>query len=190
MTEAKTPPPPVSLFFGLLVSDASLFEPVEALLAREYSPILERSETIPFNQTDYYMEEMGGPILRRWIAVQWLMDPADLATIKTHTNRIEKVWGEVVQGEMRRRVNIDPGYLDLSRVVLASCKDHSHRLYLGQGVYGELTLNYKRATQAYEPLPWTYADYQTPAARDFFQRVRGSHRERAEAWHPVIEPPK
>ncbi len=76
-----------------------------------------------------------------------------------------------MRGILRRRVNLDPGYLIASKLVLATTKDFAHRIYLGQGIYGEVTLNYRRG-QGWQPHPWTYADYRSPLALEFFALVR------------------
>lgn len=179
MAHANPTPPPVSLFFGLLVADKSLFSEVERILQKEYSTIVVRSETMPFDMTNFYAGEMGNYILRRWVAVEWLIDPEALATIKNHTNRIERIWAEGEGETMKRRVNIDPGYLTPAKAVLASCKERDHRVYLRDGVFAEVTLSYKRASKRYESLPWTYPDYQTQTAQAFFHALRENHRQRA-----------
>ena len=69
-----------------------------------------------------------------------------------------------------RRVNLDPGYMDAARVVLASTKDHAHRILLGKGIYGEVTLLYRDG--AFRPLPWTYPDYREAATLAFLKGVR------------------
>ncbi len=185
MAPVQYPPDPVTLFFGLLAAGPELFDPVETLLAKEFSPILERSATIPFTHSDYYTGEMGAGILRRWVAVECPIDPESLPGVKRHTNRIERVWaapGSEAAGALRRRVNIDPGYLALSKVVLATCKDRDHRLYLDSGIFGEVTLSFKAASKSYEPFAWTYPDYRTPEAQEFFLRLRKGCVERGEAW--------
>jgi hypothetical protein len=94
-----------------------------------------------------------------------------LATVKHMTNRLEVRWS-TPQGQ--RRVNIDPGYLDLAKVVLASTKDHSHRLYIGEGIFAEVTLRYRqRAFQVWE---WTYPDYRTPVTLTFFHHLRALYK--------------
>lgn len=178
MAQANPSPTKVSLFFGLLVSDESLLPEVERILQKEYSTIVLRSDTIVFDMTDYYAEEMGPSILRRWIGVEWLISPDALATIKNHTNRIERIWAEGEGESVRRRVNIDPGYLTEAKIVLASCKERDHRIYLASGVFGEVTLSFRRATKRYEAFPWTYADYQTETAQKFLLALRENYRER------------
>lgn len=182
MGEVKSEKPYVTLFFGLLSAEQPLLEAAEAILVKEFSPVLRRSETIPFDQTAYYEAEMGAKLLRRWIALELPVSPDTLPMIKNHTNRMEKIWAVSRDGKTARRVNIDPGYLDLARVCLATTKDRDHRLYIGSGIFGEVTIRYRKDSGKYEGLPWTYADYLTPAAQEFFVGVREGHRARVEQF--------
>ena len=84
----------------------------------------------------------------------------------------------------RRRVNLDPGYVDQAKLVLATTKDRQHRLYLGRGIYGEVTLRFTGGR--FEPWEWTYPDYRTPEYRVFFETVRRRYRQQLAAW--VAEP--
>lgn len=120
----------------------------------------------PFTHTDYYSKEMGAPLFKRLVAFERLFLPEELAPDKLITNFIET---DLSSGG-RRCVNLDPGYLDAARVVLASTKDHAHRIYLGKGVYGEVTLLYRHG--AFQALPWTYPDYREEGTLAFLKAVR------------------
>jgi len=109
---------------------------------------------------------MGAGIKRQFVSFTRLILTEQLPAIKLLTNEIEQ--DLALNG--KRRVNIDPGYLNLAKVVLATTKDYSHRLYLGQGIYGEVTLTYAKGK--FNPFPWTYPDYQTQAYRQFFEEIR------------------
>jgi hypothetical protein len=91
--------------------------------------------------------------------------------MKLKTNDLEERW-RAAQG---RQVNLDPGYVGYTKLVLASTKDASHRVYLGQGIYAEATLQFVRGS--FQPWPYTYRDYAEPAAIEFFNRVRERYRE-------------
>jgi hypothetical protein len=106
-----------------------------------------------------------------------LVDPADLAAIKQQTNDLE--WS-LAQGE-HRRVNIDPGYVSLGKLVLASTKDHGHRLYLGWGIYGEVTLTYQQGR--FRPWPWTYPDYASDRYCTLFGEIRKRYKAQARGGH-------
>jgi hypothetical protein len=174
MAEVKNNVSEVRLFFGLLVADEALFEPVEKRLSTDFGTVDLRSAIFPFTHTTYYNDEMGEKILRRYVSCETLMHMDELPGVKLHTNRLEKLL--CGPGTDKRRVNIDPGYLALSKVVLATTKDYDHRLYLGQGIFGEVTLTYKRNKGGYQPMPWTYPDYQEPQALDFFNSLRDRYK--------------
>lgn len=124
------------------------------------------SEVMDFTFTGYYDKEMGAGIKRQFVSFTRLILPEQLPVIKLLTNKIEQ--DLALKG--KRRVNIDPGYLSLAKVVLATTKDYSHRFYLGQGIYGEVTLTYARGK--FSSFPWTYPDYQTQSYQQFFGEIR------------------
>jgi len=107
----------------------------------------------PFDATAYYTSEMGPDLGRRLVSFLHLADPARLAAWKVFTNELEQAFS---LGE-RRLVNLDPGYVARERLVLATGKNYSHRIYLDHGIYGDLTLVYSQGS--FRPLPWSYPDY-------------------------------
>ena len=161
------PPAQVKLFCALLVAPAISLNEVETVLEQTYGTIVLRTAPLPFTPTTYYEREMGPYLTRLYVAFDPLISIAALATVKHTTNRLEAMWS-TAQGQ--RRVNVDPGYLDLAKVVLASTKDHSHRLYIGDGIFAEVTLRYRQHT--FQPWEWTYPDYRVPATLAFFQQLR------------------
>lgn len=165
-----TEPKPIKLFAALLAPSEDLLASAEARLAPLLGAIESRSGIFPWEVTDYYAEEMGSGLRRRFVSFTPLASPERLPQIKLATQGIEAkyLW---TRGETRgRRVNIDPGYLDAGKVVLASAKNAPHRLYLGSGIYGEVTLIYHSGS--YHPLDTTYADYRWPETIAFFGEVR------------------
>ncbi|OGP72500.1 MAG: hypothetical protein A2W09_07705, partial [Deltaproteobacteria bacterium RBG_16_50_11] len=105
------------------------------------------SERFSFHLTDYYREEMGGPLFRHFITFERLISRALLSEIKQTTNRLE---GKFANAQGNRRLNIDPGYLCLEHVILATTKSYTHRPYLKDGIYADLTLIYRN--KSYQPL--------------------------------------
>lgn len=157
----------VHLFCGLIYNSAAAVEQAETLLCNAFGTIALRSQDVPFDKTDYYHKEMGTRLIRRLLSFTTQIHPGDLAAIKVKTNAME----EQLASDGKRTVNIDPGYVELSKVVLASTKNYSHRIYIGNGIYAEVTLIYKHG--AYTVLEWTYPDYKTEMFREFFKKVRG-----------------
>lgn len=133
-------------------------------------PIAVVSEELSFAHTGYYEAEMGPGVRRVFAGLSGAFDPGELVELKLRSNELEDRW--VRMG--RRRVNLDPGFLGLAQLVLASGKPAGHRVYLDRGIYGEVELVFSDGT--FHPLPWTYPDYREPAAIDFFNRLRLQHR--------------
>jgi hypothetical protein len=168
---------PVKLFVGVLVSSRKLLPGIEERLSAEHGPIDHRSETIPFDFTDYYEKEMGVSIARVLYAFERLVDAAMLPEIKLKTNAIETQGAAEPEGlgtGAQRPVNLDPGYLEHSKVVLASTKNFYHRIYLGQGIFGEVTMRF--TNNRFQFFPWTYPDYQSQEYVEFFMRMRQIYR--------------
>ncbi len=172
-------PLPVKLVTSLLAGEPTLLAEAQSSLSRIYGVVDFQSDLLPFDHTDYYAPEFGPGLQRKIIAFQELIDPADLPAIKLQTNELERA---LAPGELRT-TNIDPGYISLGKLVLASTKDHAHRLYLGQGVYAEVTLTYQRGR--FRPWPWTYPDYGSEEYCAVFgelrQRYKAQLRERGDA---------
>ena len=139
-----------------------LFKRLEKL----FGPIEKVTVSMPFSFTDYYNAEMNGEPARYFILFKRQVTPSNLATIKLKTNRLEKRYAK----NGNRRINLDPGLLSLSSLILASCKNRSHRIALAKGVYAELTLIYK--DKQFNNLPWTYADYASKPVQDILVDFR------------------
>ncbi len=162
-------PQPAKLVVGLIMKDRELFEPLGGELSAGFGPVDMVSAWLPFDYTSYYEPEMGKPLYRRLLTFKKLIGQDELAEIKLVTNRLEQT---SLQND-RRRVNIDPGYLLYERFVLASGKNFSHRIYIGRGIYADLTLIYQRGR--FEKLPWTYPDYADQPMQEFLTRVRNKY---------------
>lgn len=158
--------PREKLFLGVLYADESLYDQVRARLIRRYGPVDYESAPLPFDFSDYYADEMGAALLRRFLTFEKLIDPCRLAPVKAWTNRLENRLA--VDG--RRRINLDPGLLDLNRLVLASTKHSGHRIPLRRGIYAELTLHYRN--REFHPLSWTYPDFRSEAYRKLLLEMR------------------
>jgi len=156
----------VKLFAGVITVSRTIADKALNKFSDSFGPIDCISPVIDFGFTDYYKSEMGETLYRFWVSFDKLADPSALADAKIFSNKIEEDFME----SGKRRVNMDPGYITPAKVVLASSKDFSHRIYLRDGVYGEVTLIYKHKN--FSPLQWTYPDYQSQTAYEFFQEIR------------------
>jgi hypothetical protein len=148
-------PEPVKLIASILAGKAGLLAETVRELAMRYGAPDYVSEVLPFEYTNYYAAEMGPSLVRRFVAFDGLIRPEELPAVKRYTNTLEE---KFLEGGARR-VNIDPGYMALQHFILATGKGFSHRPYIGQGIYADLTLVYRKET--YGPLEWTYPDYRS-----------------------------
>jgi hypothetical protein len=162
----------VKLFIGMLSPETSLFDDCAQVLVREYGPIDFESTVLPWENTNYYRDEMGDGIMRKFIFFKDAIDPGRLPMIKTFTNVLEQRFANAGQGIARRRINLDPGYVTEAKVVLATTKDFSHRIYIGEGLFAEVTLRYSLRERHFMPLDYTYSDYRSDAYQDLFLTAR------------------
>lgn len=164
-------PKPVKLFIGLLSPETELFEVVRKEMEKEYGPVDHESPVFPWGQSRYYEKEMGPGLKRKFLFFEAGIPPDRLPSVKRRTQDLElSLADRKSPTAIRRRINIDPGYLDPAKVVLASTKNFSHRIYLGEGIYGEVTLFFK--DRSYRDFPYTFPDFKTRRYIDLFNRVR------------------
>lgn len=168
---AIRPPKRAKLFAGLLTGDVDLFTLAERRLAEHFGPIDLRSDVWPFNATDYYEPELGTDVLRKFVFFDELVSIERIAEIKRLTNDIEqRLCDDLGRPPGARPVNIDPGYITLSKLVLATTKDHAHRIYLQRGIFAEITLRFEAG--AWQPWSWTYPDYAASTYHAAFTQSR------------------
>ncbi len=148
-------------------------------MERKFGRIDFESEALNFIHTDYYEKEFGKDLTRVFVSFKKLIPADRLPAIKIITNNFEARSSR----NKLRRINIDPGYLELSKFVLATTKDYMHRIYLGDGIYAEITLFYRKGS--FCPWEWTYPDYRTPATHDFCREVRRRLLNEAAAERPA-----
>ena len=157
---------PEKLVIPTLLSNQLFYSRLRRFLINRFGPIDYESPQLDFTYTHYYDREMGSSIKRVFFSFTGLVTPERLGCIKRTTNRIERAFCE--KGD--RRVNLDPGLISLSRFILASTKDGSHRIPLKRGIYGEVTLVYQGGI--YQSLDWTYPDYRSTHYRDILSEIR------------------
>jgi hypothetical protein len=158
------------LIIGILISRLEWKGELLKILEREFGPVDYESRLLPFHYTDYYHREMGEKIWRLFISFKDLIPPDLLAGIKARTNEIEKAFSE--QGH--RFINLDPGIINRSHLLLATTKDGSHRIPLCRGIFAEVTLVYEKAH--FKSLEWTYPDYRSDEYKEILHRIRGIYK--------------
>ena len=156
----------VKLISSIFSPEEDLLDQIIAELQDIFGPLDWKSQQFFFDRTRYYAREMGWPLYRRFVSFKNLIQPQDLVTVKLRTNEVERGY---LQDE-KRRVNIDPGYICLERLILATGKNFTHRIYLSRGVYADLTLIFQRGS--FRALEWTYMDYADAGIIASFNEIR------------------
>ena len=164
-------PDPVKLIASIFTPKEDLIREVINKLSLRYGPVDWESPPMFFDRTRYYEREMGWPLHRRFVSFEYLISPDDIVNVKLETNELESRYLQ----EGNRLVNIDPGYIGLERLVLATGKNYVHRIYLRKGIYADLTLIYKKGS--FRSLDWTYKDYANPKMIEMFNNVRKRYTE-------------
>lgn len=175
MAELKEPQP-VKLFLGVLYRDEGDLVIIKARLEEAFGPTDYISHPCPFGVTDYYEREMGAGLKRVFLSFVHLINPGELVSIKVKTNRLE---AEFSQGG-KRRVNLDPGYLDFFKILLASGKFSGQKIYLGQGVYADLTLYYHKG---WKPYNWGFPDFRAGTYDQIFTTIREIYKRQCRELH-------
>lgn len=156
----------VKLFMGILYSDNVILTKALGLLIERYGEVDYRSQSFEFTITDYYDHEMGELIFRLFVSFERLIHPKTIARIKLETNDVE----EALSPDGNRKVNLDPGYMDYDKVVLASAKYNGQKIYLDSGIWADLTLHYEK--NQFHPYPWSFPDFKQGLYDDVFLEIR------------------
>ena len=164
-------PKKCKLIFAFIYSSEELYKKAKNSIIKRLGKIDFESPILEFKFTDYYKEEMGSNLKRRFISLKKLIDPQKIVEIKLFSIRLEKKLAIL----NKRRVNIDPGYLNEAKLVLSTTKDFSHRIYLGRKIFAEVTLIYRN--KDFQDLPWTFPDYRTKTYKDILKKIRHIYRE-------------
>lgn len=159
-------PSPVKVFVGGLWSNRSNWQNAVTELEQEWGEVDVRRDAVKFTETDYYCPEMGPELNREFASFTDLQSPAWLSSFKLHANKLEERFCR----NGKRTVNIDVGYIDLHKIVLASTKASPHKIYLDKGIWADMTLMFHRGD--FEGFFWTFPDFKAGKYNDFFRRVR------------------
>lgn len=161
------------LIMGVIYHDVEVFERAMAILTEKFGEVEDMCEEFSFSKefSSYYDTELGGEGMRRIYSFKRLVDPSEQADIKTFTNELELS----LSPEGMRLINLDPGFINHGRLMLATTKNTGFRVALKDGIYTELTLFYARG--GWNKFPWTYRDYQSKKVQDFLTVVRKKYLE-------------
>jgi hypothetical protein len=175
-------PLPVKLIIGLIGNTPEILEKTKNILIRKYGPVDRTSALYAFDLTDYYTKEMGPGLKRQFLGFKKLVACEKLVSIKRSTNTLET---KLSLKPGARDINIDPGYISLSKLVLATTKSFVHRIYAGKGIFEEVTLYFKN--NSFQAGPWTYPDYRSESHILFFNEVRDIYYAQIEKTYGVRE---
>jgi len=160
---------PVKLIVGLIFGKRFYFIRARHILEKKFGKVEAQSPEFDFSCTDYYADELGHGLKRVFLSFKQLIVLKNSYQIKLFTNRIEKK----LSNSGLRTVNIDPGYISLSKLVLFTTKNRSHRIYLDKGIYADLELTFEDKT--FRPLKWAYPDCKSGEYIDFFNLIRADY---------------
>ena len=163
-------PDPAKLIVGILASDAEALNTATEAIIAKFGKADFLSDVWPFNMTRYYEAETGNSILKQFVSIEKLICPSKLAGIKHKTNKLEvKLAGKLNTG-LSRPINLDPGIIEPSKLILATTKNFSHRIYIGKKMYAEVTLTFDKGR--WKDYEYTFADYKQQCYQDFLSKVR------------------
>jgi hypothetical protein len=163
-------PKPAKLIIGILAADEECLKAALEAINANFGKTDFLSDPWPFDQTDYYKDQTGENILRQFVSIEKLIDPGKLSKIKHKTNKLEQKLTRQSASDLLRPVNLDPGMIEPSKLVLATTKNYSHRIYIGKKMYAEVTLIFDKGK--WKPFEYTYPDYRQDCYHDFFSKVR------------------
>jgi hypothetical protein len=135
-----------------------------------------KSKIFDFVYTDYYQKEMGDQLKKVYISFEPLFYSEKMPEIKIYTNLLEKQFSV----GNKRKVNLDPGYIEKAKLILVTTKNYSHRIYLGSGIFGDL--QYRMMSGSFQWTDWTYPDYKEDEVVHFFKRVRDRYCREVDKW--------
>ena len=165
-----TQPDKVKLIVAILAADKESLKLAEDAIETRIGRIEMQSESWPFDFTSYYKHEAGENIIRKLVAIESLICPGTLADLKLKTNEMEKQLASQLDSVMPRPVNLDPGYIEPSKLVLASAKNFAHRIYIGRQIWAEVTLIHEKGK--WISMRYTFPDYKSGRYDEFLNAVR------------------
>lgn len=167
---APTPHVPVLLLLAAFSRHDAALDWARQKAIENFGPIELESPRFAFAETHYYDATMGPELKKTFFTFQRPFDPAELVEVKLQTNRWEEEYAAAAGHAESRPLNLDPGYLTLAKLVLASTKDFAHRIYLSRGIFAEVTLLYRH--HRWQHHEYTFADYRREDYQQFFAQCR------------------
>lgn len=172
MIRSRRSAPPARLFFGVITGYPRVLGWARSRLRERFGTLDPDADSpvFPFPETRTYARSMGPDLRRQFFFLAAPVEQDSLARVKNATLEIEQAARDLESWPVERPLNIDPGLLNDCRIILASTKDHAHRIYRGGGIWEEITLIWRHGR--FESLPWTYPDFRQPTYHEYFGRLR------------------
>lgn len=175
MAETKLPQP-VKFFIAALFSKSEVLSDALVIVKGLWGDLDFQSNDYPFDVTDYYVSEMGEGIYRRIFTLEKLYSPTLLVEMKLKCNSIEND----LAYELKRSVNLDAGYLDHNKIVLASAKEAGQKVYLDKGIYADLAGRYKAGK--YQSFEWSFPDFKDGRYDNDLLLIRKKYLKQLKTW--------
>ncbi len=174
MGEIK-PTLPIKLFIAITYNDIAVYSQVRKILQKKYGQI-DQACNYDFSAfTRFYRKEMGDALHKTIVSFQPLIEKDETYWLKHYSNNLELEFANQIDDSKKRNVNIDPGYLTEAKIILLTTKNYAHRIYIGQGIFAEITLTYRK--DSFTTNSWTYPDYKSEQVIHYFNDVRNLFRE-------------
>jgi len=157
---------------AVLTGDKELLSDVIALLEKHFGSCDYKGSWHSFTQSDYYEEEMGKDLKRCIISFENLKPAYTADEFKGWAEEVEKQF----TSDEKRRVNIDPGYVDNLKTVLVSGKCGGHKICSSPGVFVDYILWYNKGWQ---PFPWSFPDFKDGTYDEDLVNIRRIFKEQA-----------
>ena len=159
----------VKLLIGAMYKEKEILDKTIGMLKERFG-VIESTLEYSFDFTDYYEEETGKELKKQLLIFKVLIDRELLADIKNWTNEIEGMFSE----KDKRKINLDPGYLTMHNVVLASAKEMPHKIYIGKGMFGDVVLEYK--SKSFQHSNHTFPDFKSDKVKEFLNKARENYK--------------
>ncbi|HDS09658.1 MAG TPA: DUF4416 family protein [Firmicutes bacterium] len=160
----------VKYFCGIIFNGALDLITVKKELSNRFGEIDSEFGPVPFQWTDYYIEEMGKNLFKSFVSFKALQPKDSAPDFKIITNEIELRF----MNAEKRTVNLDPGYIEMSKLILMTTKNFSHRIFIGKDIYAEITLILRNGR--WDCLDWTYPDFKSSDYLHYFKKLREIYR--------------
>lgn len=156
----------VKFFVAVLYSKKEIYDKTILLLKEKFGEIIIEGKPYDFDFTDYYSEEMGKDLLKRFVVFKKEIDKKELSQIRKVTGEIE----DKFRVNVKRQINLDPGYISDKEVVLASVKKKDFKENIGNGIFAHKIYSFEN--NKVKIFFHTFPDYKVEENKKFFLDIK------------------